>query len=95
MVTNARVRAGKKGVPCTITQADVSIPKLCPVLGIPIQVSVTGSPTDDSPSLDRIIPQLGYVPGNVVVISNRANRIKNDATFAEIKRLYEWMKDQQ
>lgn len=40
-----------------------------------------------SPSLDRIIPTLGYVPGNVWVISHRANELKRDATLQEIQML--------
>lgn len=37
-----------------------------------------------SPSLDRRDPALGYVPGNVWVISNRANTMKNDARPDEL-----------
>jgi hypothetical protein len=38
---------------------------------------------DDSPSIDRIDPRLGYLPGNVWIICNRANRIKSDGTARE------------
>ena len=34
--------------------------------------------TERSPTLDRLIPELGYVPGNIAVISMKANRIKSD-----------------
>lgn len=40
---------------------------------------------DHSPSLDRIRGDLGYVPGNIIVISNRANRIKSDASIRELR----------
>ena len=46
---------------------------------------------DASPSIDRIIPTLGYVRGNVIVVSLKANRIKNDATpdeLMEVARFY-------
>jgi hypothetical protein len=43
----------------------------------------TASPL--SPALDRIVPHLGYVPGNVVVVSHRANFIKNNATVDELE----------
>ena len=36
--------------------------------------------SEDSPTLDRIIPSAGYVRGNVVVISWLANKIKGNIT---------------
>jgi hypothetical protein len=69
---------------------DVSVPDVCPVLGIPLKVVSGKGFTDNSPSLDRIVPSLGYVPGNVVVISMRANRIKSDASLAELKKIVEF-----
>ncbi len=84
MVRSAKARATKAGVPFNITTADISIPHECPVLGIPL---IVGQPqaTDNSPSLDRVMPLLGYVPGNIIVISNRANRLKNNGTVAELR----------
>lgn len=38
-----------------------------------------------SPTLDRLVPDLGYVPGNVLVVSELANSIKSDATPAQIR----------
>jgi hypothetical protein len=37
-----------------------------------------------SPSLDRRVPELGYVKGNVEVISMKANAIKSYAAPEEI-----------
>jgi hypothetical protein len=48
---------------------------------------VNRTQNDFSPSIDRIIPSLGYVRGNVVIVSMRANRIKTDATDAELRRV--------
>lgn len=39
----------------------------------------------NSPSLDKIVPELGYVKGNIVVVSLRANQIKSDATIEELQ----------
>lgn len=50
-------------------------------------VTGTGVLTDASPTLDRIIPRRGYVPGNVIVVSNLANRIKSSATARQIRRV--------
>ena len=47
----------------------------------------------DSPSLDRINPNLGYIKGNVWVISYRANMIKNNATLEELELLTRNLKD--
>lgn len=43
---------------------------------------------DNSPSIDRIDPRLGYTKDNVWVICGRANRIKNNATFEEFEEIY-------
>lgn len=83
----------RAGVPFNLTAEDLVIPARCPILGIPIAVQQLGKrqPHDNSLSLDRIIPELGYVKGNVAVISQRANRIKNDGTAAELRAIAEWM----
>lgn len=85
MWRNAQKRARQGGYPCTITIDDIVIPEFCPLLGLRI---VTGSGLSAaSPSLDKITPSLGYVPGNVWVISWRANMLKNDATLQELELL--------
>ena len=84
MVRAAKARATKAGVPFNITTDDISIPHECPVLGIPLIVGADKA-SDNSPSLDRVVPRFGYIVGNVLVISNRANRIKNDATPTELR----------
>ena len=45
----------------------------------------------ESPSLDRFIPEDGYIKGNVVWISGKANSMKSDASIEEVRLLYEWM----
>lgn len=75
------------GYPCTITEQDVHIPEFCPLLGIPLFRGSRGIHCPNSPSLDKLVPALGYVPGNVLVISYRANSIKQDATLQELKDL--------
>ena len=63
----------------------------CPILKKKMVWS--NNPRDpNSPSLDRIEPKNGYVKGNVAWISNRANSMKNDATFEEIELIYNWFK---
>ena len=62
------------------------VPEYCPILGIKLK-SGKESSIDSSPSLDRIIPEMGYVRGNVHVISNKANTIKNNASPEEIMKV--------
>jgi len=50
-----------------------------------------GQPHDASPTLDRLNNAWGYVPGNIAVISYRANKLKGDATADELRRIAEWM----
>lgn len=90
----AKRRATLQGVPFTITPEDVRIPSICPVLGIPLVsvLSGTGTQMAGTPSVDRLDPGLGYVPGNVTVISWRANSLKKDGSLREFQRLVRWMK---
>lgn len=85
MFYNAKARANKAGLPFTITIDDLTIPTHCPILGIPVFPVKGRGGGDHSPSLDRIKNELGYVRGNVIVISNRANRLKSDATIKELR----------
>jgi hypothetical protein len=87
----AQNRARTKSLPINITLDDIIVPDLCPVLMIPLQKSTTGRANPDSPSLDRIIPELGYVKGNIQVISNKANSMKNNATKEELVRFANWI----
>lgn len=90
ILSNARKRAKQKGLPFDITEDDIPVPTFCPVLGIPLMVS-NSKRQDNSPTLDRIIPELGYVKGNVMIISFKANRLKSNATPAEIQAVLDYI----
>lgn len=83
MFINAKKRAKELVLPFNLDLEDILIPTVCPLLGITIEKGV-GTYTDNSPTLDRIFPHLGYVKGNVWVVSMRANRIKQDASLEEL-----------
>ncbi len=91
MLNQAKIRAKKRGVPFSITLSDVAIPDFCPVLGIPILANARGGFNPNSASIDRIIPDLGYIPGNVQVISLRANLLKRDGTAEELMKVALWL----
>lgn len=91
ILQHARKRAKEKNVPFNITIDDLIIPNICPVLGIELGVN-DGSPKNNSISLDRIVPELGYVKGNVAIISYRANTIKSNASIEELEKVLSWLK---
>lgn len=82
----AKDRAALHGIPFSISRYDVSIPSVCPVTGIPLVLTHRRA-QGDSPSLDRIDPLRGYVPGNVIVVCWRVNRIKSDASLDELRSI--------
>jgi hypothetical protein len=88
MVRRAKSRAEIKNVPFNITWKDVDYVNICPILGIPLnwgETSNEGGRNIDTPSLDRINPKLGYVKGNVRIISTLANMMKSSATKEQIE----------
>jgi len=74
-----------------LTLDDIVIPERCPALGILLEVQ-SGVASNASPSLDRLDPKRGYVPGNVVVLSVLANQIKSEATSGQVRLVAEWLK---
>ena len=90
MASQARKRAKKKGLECSIVASDLLIPLICPVLGLEINFG-RGLFHDGSPSLDRFDNSKGYIISNVSVISNRANTIKSDGTADEHRKIADWI----
>jgi hypothetical protein len=92
MLARAKSRAKKNNLAFNIELDDIVIPERCPLLGIKIE-STEEKNSPNNPSLDKIIPEKGYTKGNVWVISNRANTLKNDATLSELKLLVERLEE--
>ena len=100
-----RVRAKKRGIEFTITEDDLqaAFPAdgKCPVFGVPLSPPGVGrgttrrGPRDDSASIDRFDNAAGYVPGNISVISWRANRLKYMGTPDEFKAVARWLSQQE
>jgi hypothetical protein len=93
MWQSAWARSREFGLSFNLRIEDIRIPEKCPALGIPLQRG-KGKWSPNSPSLDRLIPQLGYVKGNVRVISMRANGIKSNATVEEFCAVADWFKQE-
>lgn len=91
-LSNTKSNCEKDGIPFNITVDDlIPYPLKCPVLGTPINWMNTGFSSNDSPSVDRMIPDLGYVKGNVRIISNRANRMKSNASVEDLRAILRYM----
>ena len=95
LLWSCRHRATQLGLPCDLMEEDIIIPTHCPVLGIELnhRTARRDAPrAANSPSVDRRIPALGYVVGNIQVISWRANRLKSDASLADTEALAAYMR---
>jgi hypothetical protein len=65
---------------------------VCPILGIPLAIH-KGRQVDGSPSIDRMVDKLGYVTGNIRVISWLANKIKGVATADHLLKVANYVKE--
>lgn len=85
LVHQAKNRAKQKNVPFDITESDIELVSDCPYLGIPLKQNLNEKgPSHNSPTIDRIIPEKGYVKGNVQLISHKANAMKYNASPDEL-----------
>lgn len=93
-VAQARYRAKRADVPFDLTEdylEDIWT-GYCPVFGTRFKLPGSAARTPQTPSLDRLVPDRGYVRGNVVWISDLANRIKQEATSDEIQTVATWLR---
>lgn len=81
LLKSSKYNAKAKGLEHTITLADIIIPDKCPYLSVPLSKRIGDR---YGVSLDRVDPTKGYIPGNVLVVSKLANRMKSDATIDEL-----------
>jgi len=82
VIYGIRKRSRENGLPRDIeTPKDLFWPSHCPVLGMPLDHRTR----DYSASVDRHDPSEGYTIANCYVISNRANRIKDNSSAAELE----------
>jgi len=91
----ARQRARRFGLPFTITLEDIvkiiPLDGQCPITKEPFERGV-GKVGQRSMTLDRINPTLGYVPGNIAVISHLANTMKQNCMDAgAFRRLADYL----
>jgi hypothetical protein len=94
---NAKSRAKRDNVPFELTKEYLLsiVTNECPVFKTPLEWGQSGlgkgHAKPNGPTLDRILPELGYVPNNVAFISYRANRIKDNGTMKEHYAIADWI----
>lgn len=86
-----KANAVRTGIEFTIDFGELTFPTHCPILGTELDY-FSEQRTENTVSFDKINPLKGYVTGNVVIISWRANRIKNDGTLKEHQKIVEFLK---
>lgn len=91
LFNSARNRARIHGIEFTITKEDIIIPTHCPYMGFELTRIQGKGRQKTNPSLDRIDSTKGYIPGNVEVISDLANRVKQDATIPQLRLFAEYV----
>lgn len=93
--SRTKSRAKSAGIEFALTRsdiADMTVPITCPALGIPLRME-RGHRTDNSLSIDRIDSSRGYTTDNVVFVSWKVNRLKNNATLNEMRKMVIFYED--
>ena len=87
-----RNRNGRRHSVCEITKQDVlacwPVDNVCPILKQPMIPNTRFAAT-----IDRIDSSLGYIAGNIQIISYRANSMKCDADSRDLKLFAEWVQE--
>lgn len=86
--------AKRRGIDFHLTMTDlynISFPLTCPVLGIPL-IFNRGQENDNSYSFDRIDSTKGYSLDNLIIVSNRVNKLKSNATLEEMEKIVDFYK---
>jgi hypothetical protein len=88
MWLSSKASAHTRGLEHTIEKIDIPMPTICKYLGITLdyrRASERGTlRADDAPSIDRIDNSRGYTPDNIQVISDLANKMKQNATSEQL-----------
>ncbi len=85
-------RVKSKGLEFNLDLSDIKIPENCPILNIPLRRNVGHKgASPNSPSVDRINNDKGYIKGNIQVISTKANIMKSSASVEELQRFADWV----
>jgi hypothetical protein len=93
MVGKARERAKRKQLPFDLRPEDIEpLPDRCPVFGFELDYERTTA-GHNSPTLDRVVNDKGYVAGNVIVVSKKANTMKSNGSVEDLFALYNFYRN--
>lgn len=93
-LSDSKQRAKEKNIPfdLDLEYLESITTEECPIFKTPFDWGRDNKGQgNERPSLDRIVPELGYVKGNVAFISMWANSIKQDATEKELYAVADWI----
>ena len=100
MIRNIKSSAKVRNLEFNLTSSDIVLPKYCPILNIELNYTNYNKHSslnlgDDyishgynyysKPSIDRIDNSKGYIKGNIIIMSRKANTMKNNANFDELE----------
>jgi hypothetical protein len=92
LLQKVSAQAKFKGVDFSIEVTDIEWVEYCPILGYKLDYWTTRKVKADTVSFDRKNPNLGYVKGNVFIISNKANSVKSNMMYEQLERLLDYAK---
>ena len=86
-----QAHAKKRGIPFTLKVADAKAAwtGCCAVTGLPFdtRVGAGSGPRPFSPSMDRIVPEKGYVPGNIRFVLQCVNAFRGTMSDTLMSRV--------
>lgn len=87
--------AKNNNIPFTILFNEIETPEFCPIFGLKLNYGWSGENQRDNAkaTIDKVIPELGYVNGNVFVISWRANKLKSNMSLDELKSIIKYIEE--
>lgn len=91
MLLRAKARCRKSGLEFRLTTNDIILTKFCPIFNI--EFDIASKNIENSPSLERIDSNKGYIPDNIIVISFKANRAKGNATLRDMIKINKFYKE--